>query len=114
MNYLVVPENVCIFAVTMGNILRPKIILEEIKQRRKELRELAKNLLIGQILSHPYFPHDIYINVGCIVFQTTFHICIKLPPRCRVAISKTNLIPCVHHGAITNNVFLFYPEILPA
>ena len=36
----------------------------EIRQRRKEIREEAKALLVGQVLSHPYFPHDIYINVS--------------------------------------------------
>ena len=34
------------------------------RQRRKEIKELAKTLLIGQVLSHPYFPHDIYINMS--------------------------------------------------
>ena len=37
---------------------------DEIRQRRKEIRNKAKTLLIGQVLSHPYFPHDIYINVS--------------------------------------------------
>ena len=36
----------------------------EIRRRRKEIREEAKALLVGQVLSHPYFPHDIYINVS--------------------------------------------------
>lgn len=36
----------------------------EIRQRRKKIREEAKALLVGQVLSHPYFPHDIYINVS--------------------------------------------------
>ena len=36
----------------------------EIRQRRKIIREEAKALLVGQVLSHPYFPHDIYINVS--------------------------------------------------
>jgi len=40
------------------------IISDEIKQRRKEIREQAKTILIGQVLSHPYFPHDIYINMS--------------------------------------------------
>lgn len=35
-----------------------------IKKRRKQIREIAKSLLIGQVLSHPYFPHDIYINMS--------------------------------------------------
>ena len=39
-------------------------ISDAIKQRRKEIREQAKSLLIGQVLSHPYFPHDIYINMS--------------------------------------------------
>ena len=36
----------------------------EIRQRRKEIKEEAKTLLVEQILSHPYFPHDIRINVS--------------------------------------------------
>ena len=35
-----------------------------IRQRRKEIKEEAKALLAGQVLSHPYFPHDIRINVS--------------------------------------------------
>lgn len=35
-----------------------------IKKRRKQIREITKSLLIGQVLSHPYFPHDIYINMS--------------------------------------------------
>ena len=42
---------------------KPKIkISAEVRQRRKEIREQAKAMLLGQVLSHPYFPHDIYIN----------------------------------------------------
>lgn len=41
-----------------------KKVSAEIRLRRKEIRELAKSLLIGRVLSHPYFPHDIYINVS--------------------------------------------------
>ena len=48
----------------MTNNTQPKILLAETKQRRKEIRELAKTLLVGQVLSHPYFPHDIYINMS--------------------------------------------------
>ena len=40
------------------------LMTAEIRQRRKEIREEAKALLVGQVLSHPYFPHDIYINVS--------------------------------------------------
>lgn len=40
------------------------MITSEVRQRRKEIRELAKSLLVGKVLSHPYFPHDIYINVS--------------------------------------------------
>ena len=40
---------------------KPKIkISAEVRQRRKEIREQAKAMLLGQVLSHPYFPHDIY------------------------------------------------------
>ena len=34
------------------------------RRRRKEIRDLAKTILLGSVLSHPYFPHDIYINVS--------------------------------------------------
>ena len=40
------------------------LMTAEIRQRRKIIREEAKALLVGQVLSHPYFPHDIYINVS--------------------------------------------------
>ena len=43
---------------------KPAIITAEMRQRRKEIREIAKRMLIGSVLSHPYFPHDIYINVS--------------------------------------------------
>ena len=33
------------------------------RKRRKEIRDEAKRILIGRALYHPYFPHDIYINV---------------------------------------------------
>ena len=36
----------------------------EIRQRRKEIKEEAKALLVDQVLQHPYFPHDIRINVS--------------------------------------------------
>ena len=36
----------------------------EIRQRRKEIKEEAKALLVERVLSHPYFPHDIRINVS--------------------------------------------------
>ena len=36
----------------------------ETRQRRKEIREEAKAQLLEQVLSHPYFPHDIRINVS--------------------------------------------------
>ncbi|MBR6032797.1 MAG: hypothetical protein IKP36_12710 [Bacteroidaceae bacterium] len=32
--------------------------------RRKEIKEEAKRLLCEKVLTHPYFPHDIYINVS--------------------------------------------------
>lgn len=48
----------------MDNLLKPNVILAETRQRRKEIKEMAKTLLVGQVLSHPYFPHDIYINVS--------------------------------------------------
>ena len=35
-----------------------------VRQRRKEIRDEAKRILIGKVLYHPYFPHDIYINVS--------------------------------------------------
>ncbi|MBR1548517.1 MAG: hypothetical protein IJ637_07315 [Prevotella sp.] len=34
------------------------------RQRRKEIKEEAKALLVEHVLSHPYFPHDIRINVS--------------------------------------------------
>ncbi len=40
------------------------LMTAEIRQRRKEIKEEAKALLVGQVFSHPYFPHDIYINVS--------------------------------------------------
>ena len=40
------------------------LITAEMKKRRKEIKEEAKTLLVGQVLSHPYFPHDIYINMS--------------------------------------------------
>ena len=35
-----------------------------VRQRRKEIRDEAKLVLLGKVLYHPYFPHDIYINVS--------------------------------------------------
>ena len=35
-----------------------------VRQRRKEIRDEAKRILLGMVLYHPYFPHDIYINVS--------------------------------------------------
>ncbi len=35
-----------------------------IRQRRKEIRDEAKRLLLGRVLYHPYFPHDMYISVS--------------------------------------------------
>ena len=35
-----------------------------VRQRRKEIRDEAKHILLGKVLYHPYFPHDIYINVS--------------------------------------------------
>ena len=35
-----------------------------IRQRRKKIKDEAKRILIGRVLYHPYFPHDIYINVS--------------------------------------------------
>ena len=35
-----------------------------VRQRRKEIRVEAKRILLGKVLYHPYFPHDIYINVS--------------------------------------------------
>ena len=35
-----------------------------IRQRRKEIRDEAKRILLERPLYHPYFPHDIYINVS--------------------------------------------------
>ena len=40
------------------------LMTAEIRQRRKEIKEEAKALLVEQVLSHPYFPHDIRINVS--------------------------------------------------
>ena len=40
------------------------LITPEIRQRRKEIRNKAKKDLIGNVMYHPYFPHDIYINVS--------------------------------------------------
>ena len=38
--------------------------IPEMRLRRKIIKEEAKALLFGQVLSHPYFPHDIYINMS--------------------------------------------------
>ena len=38
-----------------------------VRQRRKEIKDEAKRILVGKVLFHPYFPHDIYINI-CIHF----------------------------------------------
>ena len=54
----------------MKDRMEPNIILVGTKQRRKEIREEAKTLLIGKMLSHPYFPHDIRINVSGIKEST--------------------------------------------
>ena len=35
-----------------------------VRQRRKEIRDEAKRILLERPLYHPYFPHDIYINVS--------------------------------------------------
>ena len=35
-----------------------------VRQRRKEIRDEAKRILPERPLYHPYFPHDIYINVS--------------------------------------------------
>ena len=35
-----------------------------VRQRRKEIRDEAKRILLERVLYHPYFPHDIYINVS--------------------------------------------------
>ena len=35
-----------------------------VRQRRKEIRDEAKSILLERSLYHPYFPHDIYINVS--------------------------------------------------
>lgn len=40
------------------------LITPEIRQRRKEIRDKAKKDLVGNVMYHPYFPHDIYINVS--------------------------------------------------
>jgi len=32
------------------------------RQRRKEIKEEARKLLCEHVLTHPYFPHDIYTN----------------------------------------------------
>ncbi len=39
-------------------------IQPSVRQRRKEIRDEAKRILLGKVLYHPYFPHDIYINVS--------------------------------------------------
>ena len=62
--YLSILEKSCTFALTMADTIHTKILLAETKKRRKEIKEMAKALLVGQVLSHPYFPHDIYINVS--------------------------------------------------
>ena len=62
--YLSISGKSCTFAITMADTICTKILLAETKQRRKEIKEIAKALLVGQVLSHPYFPHDIYINVS--------------------------------------------------
>ena len=41
--------------------MRDKIIA---KKRRKEIKETAKILLIGKVLSNPKFPHKIHITVS--------------------------------------------------
>jgi len=40
-----------------------KPITPATRQRRKEIKEEAKWLLCKKVLTHPFFPHDIYINV---------------------------------------------------
>lgn len=40
-----------------------KPISPETRQRRKEIKEEARRLLCEHVLTHPFFPHDIYINV---------------------------------------------------
>jgi hypothetical protein len=61
---LLVRKNITTFAPDMKDLTKPNVILAETKQRRKEIKEAARALLIGQVLSHPYFPHDIYINMS--------------------------------------------------
>ncbi len=39
-------------------------IQPSVRQRRKEIKDEAKRILLGKVLFHPYFPHDIYINVS--------------------------------------------------
>ena len=36
----------------------------EARLRRKAIRDEAKKSLVGEVLSHPFFPHDIYINMS--------------------------------------------------
>ena len=57
-------NNYTTFAPEMEDLFKPNVILAETKQRRKVIREMAKTLLVGHVLSHPYFPHDIYINMS--------------------------------------------------
>ena len=40
-----------------------KPISPETRLRRKDIRIEAKQLLCERVLTHPFFPHDIYINV---------------------------------------------------
>jgi len=34
------------------------------RRRRKEIRETAKSILLGKVVSHPDFSHEIFINVS--------------------------------------------------
>ena len=40
-----------------------KPITPETRLRRREIKEKARQLLCEKVLVHPFFPHDIYINV---------------------------------------------------
>ena len=55
----------CNFATEMADDRKPSIVITaEMKLRRKEIKEAAKALLLDVVLSHPYFPHDIRINMS--------------------------------------------------
>ena len=45
-----------------------------VRQRRKEIRDEAKRILLGKVLYHPYFPHDIHFIFGFHFHNATKHL----------------------------------------